>query len=113
MTRHLHTILCSMTLLFGLAAFADAAPAPDGVCDKPVLRAEGRRSDPGSPAFKERMARRYSIRKWEQLANELYGHDFARWRTAGERRIECDRYDEPGFSGRVSCVASGQPCTKR
>jgi hypothetical protein len=100
--------LALSTLLVG-----DVSAALDVTCDKPVLRAEGRRSGPGSASYKERMARRYSIRKWEQLASELHGRDFARWRIARERNIECEHYSDPPLGGRVSCVASGRPCAKR
>ena len=89
------------------------ADAPKASCDKPELRAEGRRSDPGSRAYKERVARRLSVSKWEQTARELHGRQFGNWQLARERKIECEHYDQPGFNGRVSCVAFGQPCDKR
>jgi hypothetical protein len=74
-------------------------------CDKPGLRAEGRRSNPGPAFFKERMARRNAVRKWQQTARELHG-------LASERNLACEHYREPALNGRVSCVASGQPCAK-
>ena len=89
------------------------AAAANLVCDKPELRAEGRRSDPGSARSKERSARRYSVRKWQQLARELHGPDFASWRMASERNIECEHYKDPSLNGRVSCVASARPCAQR
>jgi hypothetical protein len=81
-------------------------------CGKPELRAEGRRSDPGSPEYKEQVARALSVSKWEQLARELYGSPFADWLLAREPRIECEHYAEQGLNGRVSCVAIGLPCDK-
>jgi hypothetical protein len=89
-----------------------AAAAPSLVCDKPELRAEGRRSNPGPAFFRERMARRNALHKWRQTATELYGLPYATWRLASERNITCERYKEPALNGRVSCVASGRPCAK-
>ena len=100
-------------LLALMAVPVIAAAAPTLVCDKPELRAEGRRSDPGPAFFKERMARRNSIHKWQQLATELHGLPYATWRLASERNIACERYKEPALNGRVSCVASGRPCARR
>ena len=107
---------CFILLLAFVLALIDrpmsAAAAPNLVCDKPELRAEGRRSDPGPAFFKERMARRNSVRKWQQLAGELHGMPYATWRMASERDIACEHYKEPALNGRVSCVASGRPCAK-
>jgi hypothetical protein len=100
-------------LMFGLLLPHPIVTAADNGCGKPELRAEGRRSDPGSSEEKERDARTLSISKWQQLAQELYGNLFADWRLARERKIECERYDRPGFNGRVSCVAIGLPCDRR
>jgi hypothetical protein len=89
-----------------------AAAAPNPVCDKPELRAEGRRSNPGPAFFKERMARRNAMRKWQQLARELHGMPYATWRFASERNLACEHYKEPALNGRVSCVASARPCAR-
>jgi hypothetical protein len=89
-----------------------AVAAPSAVCDKPELRAEGRRSNPGPAFFKERMARRNAMRKWQQTARELYGLPYATWRFASERNVTCEHYKEPALNGRVSCVASARPCTR-
>ena len=96
--------------LIALPMSATAAPSP--VCDKPELRAEGRRSNPGPEFFKERMARRNAVRKWQQTARELHGLPYATWRLASERNTTCEHYKEPALNGRVSCVASGRPCAK-
>ncbi len=88
------------------------AAASEISCDKPELRAEGRRSDPGSPDYKEQVARALSVSKWQQLAGELYGSPFANWALAREPRIECEHYAEQELNGRVSCVAFGLPCDK-
>jgi hypothetical protein len=90
-------------------ALADAAQAS---C-KPELRAEGRRSDPGSAEEKASDALKFSISKWTQLAEGLYGSQFASWESAKGRKIECDHYDEPAHNGRISCVAIARPCEKR
>ena len=107
--RRIATLLA--TSLVGLILCTLPAAAQSG-CGKPELRAEGRRSDPGSSEFKERLARKLSISKWEQTARELHGRQFADWRSAKERRIECDHYAEPGLNGRVSCVAIAVPCAR-
>jgi hypothetical protein len=104
----LHFALISV--LIALPMSVAAAPSP--VCDKPELRAEGRRSNPGPAFFKERMARRNAVRKWQQTARELHGLPYATWRLASERNIACERYKEPALNGRVSCVASGRPCAR-
>jgi hypothetical protein len=108
--------ILSLTSLIGflpspvpLGAFAAAAQTS---CNKPELRAEGRRSDPGSPDDNEQVARGLSVSKWEQLARELHGSPYANWQLAREPRIECEHYAEPGMNGRVSCVAIGLPCDK-
>jgi hypothetical protein len=107
-------LLFIAAIFFGLISPADlpSAAAPQANCGKPELRAEGRRSDPGTAEEKEREARQLSINKWEQLARELHGPQFANWQWAKERNIECEHYDQPGFNGRVSCVAIGWPCDK-
>jgi hypothetical protein len=112
--RHLSLVL--VTAVIGLMsgpslqdAFADAAQFS---C-KPELRAEGRRSDPGSAEEKASDALKFSISKWGQLAQGLYGSQFANWESAKERKIECEHYDEPALNGRVSCVAIALPCDKR
>jgi hypothetical protein len=112
--RHRHCTVSRLVFAMILIALPmGAAAAPNLVCDKPELRAEGRRSDPGTAGFKERMARRYSVRKWQQLARELHGSDFASWRIASGRSIECEHYNDPALNGRVSCVAIGRPCATR
>ena len=90
-------------------ALADLAQAN---C-KPELRAEGRRSDPGSAEEKASDALKFSVSKWEQTAQELYGSQFASWESAKERKFDCEHYDEPALNGRVSCVAIARPCEKR
>lgn len=99
-----------VSLLIALPMSAAAAPSP--VCDKPEVRAEGRRSNPGPAFFKERMARRNAVRKWQQTARELHGLPYATWRLASERKVTCEHYKEPALNGRVSCVATGRPCVK-
>jgi hypothetical protein len=102
-------------LVFALILIAPptgAVAAPNPVCDKPELRAEGRRSNPGPEFFKERMARRNAVRKWQQTARELHGLPYATWRLASERNMACEHYKEPALNGRVSCVASGRPCAR-
>lgn len=112
--RHLSVFL--VTMVIGLmsgpsmqSALADTAQAS---C-KPELRAEGRRSDPGSAEEKAGDALKLSISKWGQLAQGLYGNQFADWEFAKERKIECEHYDEPALNGRISCVAIALPCEKR
>ena len=102
--------LASVLALIAQPLSAAAAPSP--VCDKPELRAEGRRSNPGPEFFKERMARRNALRKWQQLARELHGLPYATWRLASERNMACEHYKEPALNGRVSCVAGGRPCAR-
>jgi hypothetical protein len=99
-----------MAMLTALPMSAAAAPSP--VCDKPELRAEGRRSNPGPAFFKERMARRNAVRKWQQTARELHGLPYATWRLASDRNMACEHHKEPALNGRVSCVASGRPCAR-
>ena len=107
-----HSVLrfALMSVLIALPMRAVAAPSP--VCDKPEVRAEGRRSNPGPAFFKERMARRNAVRKWQQTARELHGLPYATGRLASERNIACGHYKEPALNGRVSCVASGRPCAR-
>jgi hypothetical protein len=112
MQRHC-SFLSLAFLSISVALPMRAAAAPSIVCDKPELRAEGRRNDPGPAFFKERMARRNAVHKWQQLASELHGLPYATWRLASERNIACERYKEPALNGRVSCVASGRPCARR
>jgi hypothetical protein len=111
-----HTQIFLLVTLMGLLlsalprnALADAAQAS---C-KPELRAEGRRSDPGSAEEKAGDALKFSISKWRQLAQDLYGGQFANWDSAKERKIECEYYEQPGLNGRISCVAIALPCEKR
>jgi hypothetical protein len=64
-----------------------------------------------APAYKEMVARRLSLRKWEQTAAELHGASYARWSHAKGRKIDCEFYrDHPWLRGRVSCVAAAIPC---
>ena len=98
----------SAALLPG-SSFADT---PRASC-QPELRAEGRRSDPGSAEEKASEALKRSIAKWRQLAQELYGSQFSNWEFAEQRKIECEYYGRPGFNGRVSCVAIARPCGGR
>ena len=103
--------------LFWALSFA-AVPvgvAAAGPCDKPILRAEGRMSGWGrAPAYKEMVARRLSLRKWEQTAAELHGAGYASWASAKGRKIDCEFYrDHPWLEGRVACVAAAIPCSVR
>jgi hypothetical protein len=103
-------LLLPLSLLAPLVLPVGEAAA--GPCDKPILRAEGRMSGWGhAPAYKEMVARRHSLRKWEQTAAELHGRAYARWAMAKGRAIACkfDR-DHPWLQGRVSCVATAIPC---
>jgi hypothetical protein len=105
-----------MTTVIGLMsgpALQDAlADTTQAIC-KPELRAEGRRSDPGSAEEKVSDALKFSIDRWEHTAQGLYGSQFASWESAKERKIECEYYEQYGFDGRVSCVAIALPCEKR
>lgn len=103
-----------ITTIIGLMAGPTLhnAHAARGSC-KPELRAEGRRSDPGSAEEKASDALKFSISKWAQLAQGLHGSQFANWESAKERKIECEHYDEPALNGRVSCVAIAVPCEGR
>ncbi len=111
--------LCSLfliTTLIGLMpgpSLRSALAEPSQAICKPELSGEGRRSDPGSAEEKVSDALRFSISKWGQLADGLYGNQFANWESAKERKIECEHYDEPALNGRVSCVAIALPCEKR
>jgi hypothetical protein len=102
------------SVLFCVLSFvalpADAAAA--GPCDRPILRAEGRMSGWAlAPAYKQMIARRLSLRKWEETAAELHGADYARWADAKGRIVDCELYrDHPWLQGRVSCVAAAIPC---
>jgi hypothetical protein len=106
LVRRLSVLVTASLIGLILCTLAAAAQSGRG---KPELRAEGRRSDPGSSEYKERVARKLSINKWEQTARELHGVQFANWRSAKERRIECEHYREPALNGRVSCVAIALP----
>ncbi len=100
-------------LLASAPAIGPACGAePSGPCDKPILRAEGRISGWSyAPAYKQMLARRLSVHKWEQTAAELYGAGYARWALAKGRNIDCeDQRDQPWLKGRVSCVAAAIPC---
>jgi hypothetical protein len=107
-TRAVPILLC---MLFSAVVSASAAGA--GPCDKPVLRAEGRMSGWAyAPAYKEMVARRLSLRKWETTAAELHGANYARWANAKGRKIDCEFYREhPLLEGRVACVAAAIPCS--
>src|SRR5262245_49172410 len=89
-----------------------ASAAAAGPCDKPILRAEGRMSGwAHAPAYKELVARRLSLRRWERMAAELHGVDYAHWANAKGRMVDCEFYrDRPWLRGRVSCVAAAIPC---
>lgn len=112
-TRRNSTVLA--TLLVGLILSVPGGPASaqQPGCSKPELRAEGRRSNPGTRDEKESEARSLSVSKWEQTARELHGDAFASWPLARATRIECEHYDDPSLNGRVSCVAIGLPCDRR
>jgi len=67
-----------------------------------------------APAYKEMVARRLSIRKWDETAAELHGRGYARWSLARGRKVDCEYYrDHPWLQGRVSCVATAIPCASR
>lgn len=75
------------TLFWTLSFAAMPVGVVAGPCDKPILRAEGRMSGWGhAPAYKEMVARRLSLRKWEQTAAELHGTSHARWANAKDAR---------------------------
>jgi hypothetical protein len=107
-TRTAPALLLSLSFAAVLASAANAGP-----CDKPILRAEGRMSGWAyAPAYKEMVARRLCVRKWEQTATELHGASYARWANAKGRNIDCEFYrDHPWLKGRVSCVAAAIPCS--
>jgi hypothetical protein len=110
----MHSPVLAASILFCVPSFvalpADAAAA--GPCDRPILRAEGRMSGWAlAPAYKQMIARRLSLRKWEETAAELHGADYARWADAKGRIVGCELYrDHPWSQGRVSCVAAAIPC---
>lgn len=108
----LYFMTAVIALMTGLAPQYALADTPQRIC-KPKLREEGRRSDPGSAEEKASDALKFSISKWGQTAQRLYGNQFANWESAKERKIECEHYDEPALNGRVSCVAIALPCDKR
>jgi hypothetical protein len=111
----LHRSRLVLLLLALLAPLAwPTREAVAATCDKPILRAEGRMSGWGyAPAYKEMVARRLSLRKWQQTAAELHGRQYARWAKAKGRKIDCEFYrDRPGLRGRVSCVAAAIPCSE-
>src|SRR5262245_40859003 len=85
--------------------------AAGGPCDRLILRAEGRMSGWAlAPAYKQMVARRLSLRKWEATAAELYGADCTRWANAKGRTVDCELHRDPWLRGRVSCVAAAIPC---
>ena len=97
-------------LLSGVASWPSSAAA--GPCDKPILRAEGRMSGwTHAPAYKEMVARRLAVRRWESTATELHGPRYAGWANARGRNVACeiDRH-HPWLRGRASCVAAAIPC---
>jgi hypothetical protein len=112
--RYLSLVLIAKLIGFmtGLSLQGALADTTQASC-KPELRAEGRRSDPGAAEEKASDALKLSVSKWGQLAEGLYGSQFANWESAKERKIECEHYDEPALNGRVSCVAIALPCDKR
>ena len=92
--RHLSFVLMAtvIALVSGPSLQNELADAAQASC-KPELRAEGRRSDPGSAEEKASDALKFSISKWGQLAQGLYGSQFADWESAKERKIECEYYE--------------------
>ena len=108
------SIYLAATIALGAALLpaSSFADTPQASC-KPELRAEGRRSDPGSAEEKASEALKLSLAKWGQLAQELHGREFSNWEFAKQRKIECEYYEQPGFNGRVSCVAIALPCGGR
>jgi hypothetical protein len=82
------------------SAFADT---PQASC-KPELRAEGRRSDPGSAEEKASEALKLSIAKWRQSAQELYGSEFSNWEFAKRRKYGCG-FVGGAFAGRSDARA--------
>jgi hypothetical protein len=111
-TRHRSLVLIIAVTGLVYGPWLEDAAAAQASC-KPELRAEGRRSNPGSAEEKASDALKFSISKWEQLADGLYGGQFSKWESAKDRKIECEHYDEPVLNGRVSCVAIALPCDKR
>ena len=112
MHHRIRLVLLLLALLAPLAWPTRGVAA--ATCDKPILRAEGRMSGWSyAPAYKEMVARRLSLRKWEQTAAELHGRQYARWAKAKGRKIDCEFYrDHPELRGRVSCVAAAIPCSE-
>lgn len=86
----MHSPVLAASILFCVLSFlalpADAAAA--GPCDRPILRAEGRMSGWAlAPAYKQMIARRLSLRKWEETSAELHGADYARKRQRPHSRL--------------------------
>jgi hypothetical protein len=101
----------SLCWLLSLIAWWPSS-AVAGPCDKPILRAEGRMSGwTHPPAYKEMVARRLAVRRWEGTAAELHGVRYAGWSNAKGRMVVCE-FDphHPWLRGRVSCVAAAIPC---
>jgi hypothetical protein len=99
------------SLLFGLLLGVISATGSrvQALSCRSLLTAEGRYTTKHPSTRAEQIARTNAVKKWEQLAGELYGSSYSHWRAAKNNSIECDRL-HGALSGRISCVASAEPC---
>jgi hypothetical protein len=70
------------------------------------IEADGSYDDDSLPRnVQEWRAQRIAIMSWKEKVRDRYGHDYARWRAATEKSVDCQR----SRHGAVTCYVSAFP----
>lgn len=86
----------------------DAAGPPPGAFDSGLPRVEVRASAPDSRVpyeIREHDARRAAIEAWRSKVADRFGPEFAHWRSAADKHVDC----MPDRREGLVCIASGLP----
>ena len=86
----------------------DAAEPAPGDDDRELSRVEVRASAPDSNVpyeIREHDARSAAIEAWRSKVADRFGPEFAHWRTAADKHVDCTPDDREG----LVCIASGVP----
>ncbi|MBY0559396.1 hypothetical protein [Hyphomicrobium sp.] len=86
----------------------DAAGPPPGDYDRGLPRVEVRASAPDSNVpyeIREHDARSAAIKAWRSKVAGRFGPEFAHWRTAADKHVDC----RPDAREGLVCIASGLP----
>jgi hypothetical protein len=87
---------------------AAAGPSSPGDYDRGLPRVEVRASAPDSNVpyeIREHDARSAAIQAWRSKVADRFGPEFAHWRTAADKHVDC----RPDAREGLVCIASGLP----